>query len=189
MAAGVVILQQRLQTAQGVSEHSNSNGPNKHLRSGGPWEPGPQSELSRARPRTGPSARARPARFEFTGDSRDPRADAQTDRRRGAGRSPAAPGSVNQRRRILLLPTSHPARLAGSLAGRGTARGSDWWAPGPRALRLSGGPSLRHWSGFMLHLLTLSRERPSAHGLWQISCKITYLKVFFFFFGVEKVHC
>lgn len=183
-----MILQQRLQTAQGVSERSNSNGPNKHLGSGGPWEPGPQSVLSRARPRTGPSARAPRALRVHWGQPgpASRRADRQTP---GAGRSPAAPGSVNQRRRILLLPTSHPARLAGSLAGRGTARGSDWWAPGPRALRLSGGPSLRHWSGFMLHLLTLSRERPSAHGPWQISCKITYLKVFFFFFGVEKVHC
>lgn len=188
MAAGVVILQQRLQTAQGVSERSNSNGPNKHLGSGGPWEPGPQSVLSRARPRNGPSARAPRALRVHWGQPgpASRRADRQTPRCRAVSGCARVCESKEEN---TPPPTSHPARLAGSLAGRGTARGSDWWAPGPRALRLSGGPSLRHWSGFMLHLLTLSRERPSAHGLWQISCKITYLKVFFFFFGVEKVHC
>ena len=50
-----------------------------------------------ARPRTGLAARSRSASSSL-GTAGDPRADAQTDRRRGAGRSPAAPGSANQRR-------------------------------------------------------------------------------------------
>lgn len=108
-----VILRQGLQIGQGVvSEVSNSKVPNKHLGSGAPGSLAPRAcSPGRALALVQPRARA-PRASSSLGTAGDPRADAQTDRRRGAGRSPAAPGSVNQRRIILLLSTSHPAPLA-----------------------------------------------------------------------------
>lgn len=77
----------------------------------GDWVPGRSQAKpgSPARGQGSPShgaSRALPERVEFTRDSRRPAADAQTDRRRGAGRSPAAPESANQRRGGELLSPS-----------------------------------------------------------------------------------
>lgn len=137
-----------------------------------------------ARPRTGLAARSRSASSSL-GTAGDPRADAQTDRRRGAGRSPAAPGSANQRRGgrtpLTLLPCS--ARR-GALSAARTSQLT--WPPSPMA---SWGPFLGHWSGFTLRLFALSRGLSPAQGLRKIVCKIAYLSaVFSFFLGAEEVH-
>lgn len=137
-----MILRQGLQTsAKGVSENFNSSIPNKRLGSGPLGDRGqslaPQRVFSRAlsAPRA-PShwsnrARARRASSSL-GTAGDPRADAQTDRRRGAGRSPAAPESVNQRRRGLLLSPFHPALLCSLGALSGALTGGHTWPGAPR---------------------------------------------------------
>lgn len=68
---------------------------NKSLGTGSPGDRR-QSRVPKARPRTGPAARSRSVSSSL-GTAGDPRADAQTDRRRGAGRSPAAPGSAKSK--------------------------------------------------------------------------------------------
>lgn len=78
----------------------------------------PREGLSRARPRAGPACSQR---FSSSlGTDGDPRADAQTDRRRGAGPSPAAPGVCESKEGRTPITLSPCSARQGS-----TERGSD----------------------------------------------------------------
>lgn len=106
-----VILRQGLQTAQGVSEGSNFNGPNKHLGSGAPGSLAPRAcspgrALALVQPR---APRALRVHWGQPGTREQTRR--QTDAAVPGGLR-LRPGSVNQRRSLLLLSTSHPAPLA-----------------------------------------------------------------------------
>lgn len=81
-----------------------------------------------ARPRADPAARDRRA-SSSVGTAGDPRAAAQTDRRRGAGRSPAVHGPANQRRGVLLSPLTLLCPPGG---GRGYSGQSAHMAGAPR---------------------------------------------------------
>lgn len=117
----------------------------------------------------GPAARSRSVSSSL-GTAGDPRADAQTDRRRGAGRSPAAPGSANQRRGGRTPLTLSPC-FAGPLCSE-APESQLTWPPSPVA---SWGPSLGHWSVFPLRLFALSQGLSPAQGPRKIVCRIAYL--------------
>lgn len=123
----------------------------------------------KARPRMGPAARSRSVSSSL-GTAGDPRADAQTDRRRGAGRSPAAPESANQRRGGRTPLTLSPC-FAGPLCSE-APESQLTWPPSPVA---SWGPSLGHWSVFTLRLFALSQGLSPAQGPRKIVCRIAYL--------------
>ena len=133
----------------------------------------------------GPAARSRSVSSSL-GTAGDPRADAQTDRRRGAGRSPAAPESANQRRGGRTPLTLSPC-FAGPLCSE-APESQLTWPPSPVA---SWGPSLGHWSVFTLRLFALSQGLSPAQGPRKIVCRIAYLNASppsSLFPGAEEVH-
>lgn len=104
------------------------------------------------------------------GTAGDPRADAQTDRRRGAGRSPAAPESANQRRGGRTPLTLSPC-FAGPLCSE-APESQLTWPPSPS---WSWGPSLGHWSVFLPPSLRFKARDFHPPRTRKIVCRIAYL--------------
>lgn len=160
--------------AKCASKASNSSTPNDCLGMGprkSRPDPGPREGLSRARPRAGPARSQRSSSSLRT--ARDPRADAQTDRRRGAGRSPAAARVCESKE------GRTPVTLSPCSAGQGALNGT--WTS--QLCGAGGGgvasPFLRHCAEFVLYLFALSRRPSPVQGLWKIRCKIDYRSAFF----------
>lgn len=142
----------------------------------------PQSVLSRARPRTGPTART-PRASSSLGTAGDSRADAQTDRRRGAGRSPAAPGVCESKEEptppFNLSPCSarSPGAPRGALTGGHRNQSPQaGWGPFPEALVRAYAPSPHFKQGTFICPWTM------ANFMQNHLFKCVFFSFFFFFF-------
>lgn len=109
--------------AKCASTASNSSTPKDCLGMGpGKSRPdlGPREGLSRARPRAAPARSQRSS--SSLGTARDPRADAQTDRRRGAGRSPASARVCESKEGRTPVTLSPCSARQGALSGARTSQ-------------------------------------------------------------------